>query len=208
MLGRSVRRALSALLEDHDVATRWISGEDISEREQARTALTGSIADDRIASSVIVAIAALYRFLGRPFAVLLDELEQFTRYDTAQRTRRNITWLKRLLEQLASAGALTVVAGHWSAWEVERDYLDRFSQELVIDLPVMSSAEVLQLAQTFTGHAGEFSPEDAIEVARWSGGNMRRALALLHQLYAASDGFNKRLPAGIVATTAQSLMRE
>jgi hypothetical protein len=154
---------------------------------------------------VITAIAALYRYLRRPFAVLLDELEQFTRYDTAQRTRRNITWLKRLLEQLAGAGALTFVAGHRSAWEVEQDYLDRFSQQFAMDLPVMSAAEVLQLAQAFVGRTGEFSAENAGEVARVSGGNMRRTLALLHQLYSTSDGFTRRLPVGAVATTARGL---
>ena len=47
---------------------------------------------------------------------------------TLGNSKRNVTWLKRLLEGLAGQHMLMLVASHLSAWEKHTDYLERFSQ--------------------------------------------------------------------------------
>jgi P-loop Domain of unknown function (DUF2791) len=197
--------ALSSLLVDDYAALRWIGGEELSEPDQDRTGLSGRLTQERTAANLIISIASIYRHLHRPFVILLDELEQFTRYDSAHKTRPNITWLKRLLEKLARAGALTLVAGHFAAWDVERDYLDRFSQQFALDLPNLSPDDVLDFVRVFTGTEGEFGPEEAAAVARLSAGNIRRVLALLHQLYIMTDGFTQHVPIDAITMAAQVL---
>jgi hypothetical protein len=205
-VGDAILGALTSLLwQNRDIALRWLSGEELSEREQALSGLTHTVADERTASNILAAVAALYRYLGQPFVVLLDELEQFTRHDKSLGTRRNITWLKRLLERLAAVGAMTFVAGHWTAWEEQRDYLDRFSQQKSLDLSGMSAADVIDIVNAFVLGPNEFTEENALGILEWSSGNMRRALAVLHQLYSKYPGFLQPLPPEAIAMAAQSL---
>jgi hypothetical protein len=185
-----VRRVVSYLIWDkRDIAIRWLSGETLSDRERALSSLPTSIDDERSASAVVSAIAAVHQYLRRPLAIFIDELEHFTRHDYAKSQKRNITWLKRLLEQLASHGALVVIAGHWSAWNTERDFLDRFSLGRVIELAAWNADNVLRLVESVTGKSNTMGYDVAEEVARRASGNTRRVIALLHDLFEATDGF-------------------
>jgi len=184
-----VRRAIAGLVWTPRPSSRWLAGEAISEREQAATGLPAALATDELAADVLVAVATLHARLRRPFLLIVDELEHFIRVDDNSGGKTNVTWLKRLLERLRPAGAMVLVAGHLSAWEGKRDYLDRFSPNATIELDPLSADEVMEILERHAGLRRQFTPENAARVAEVAAGNIRFVLTILHDLYGRTDGF-------------------
>jgi hypothetical protein len=194
-----VDTAVRALSTVPAPATRWLTGEPLSESEQARTGLTAHLDTDRQCADVIVAAARLYRGASRPFLLVIDELEHFTRADhAAGESKRRITWLKRLLEELRSSGALVFVAGHDEAWAGKPDYLDRFTTDAAIDLEPFDARAVAEVVTRFAGSVGALSPTDLERISELADGNIRRVFALLRVLYDGNPGFAAALSAGEV----------
>ena len=188
-----VIHALSLLPWDqHAIAARWLAGRALSDGELAETRLPRVLAGEEECLAAIEAIAGLAQRSGRPFVLLIDEFEHFVRFDQARRSTRNITWLKRLLEHLAGRSAFVMVAGHTTAWTVERDLLDRFSPGHALQLAPLRAEQVQALADLFSGTPGAIDDRTAIEIRDASEGNMRRALAMLRRLFDLTDGFVRR----------------
>ena len=180
-----VRAAFKGLVwaETSSSAEKWIAGESIAPDELGRLHISGTFADAE-AAGVVVGLAAIHRYLNRPFCLFVDELEHFARFDTASGGKANVTWLKRLLEGLGNNGALVFVSGHWSAWEAHSDYLDRFSHMRPLQ-PYASDATIL--SRTVAVRVPGISPprfKDAAEaIATCTQGNMRRTLSLCNALF-------------------------
>lgn len=192
----TVRRVLACLVssETEGPARKWISGATLPAREAELLGVPLRMESADQASAVIGAIAAIHKAVGRPFILLVDELEHFTRFDVAHRSWGNVTWLKRLLEELGNAGALALVSGHWTAWETTKDYLDRFPQYAPIDLLKLAPADVVSLITKFIGDAPEGLGEtEAQVIVTVTDGNMRRVMSLCNLLFRRTDGFKNRL---------------
>lgn len=192
----TVRRILSRLVssETEGPARKWIGGATLSARDAELLGVPASIDSADQASAVVGAIATMHRAVGCPFVLLVDEFEHFTRYDQGHKSGNNVTWLKRLLEELGSAGALALVAGHWSAWETTKDYLDRFPQYAPIDLVKLEPDEVVEIVKKrLDGLPQGFKETHAQVIATVTGGNMRRIMSLCNLLFRQTDGFTKPL---------------
>ena len=115
----NVRRSLAGLvwMETTEGAKKWLVGEKLEPVELDKLRLSGNLSAETDASGVLISLGALHRYFRVPFALAIDELGHFTRYDDARNSKRNVTWLKRLLEGLAGQHMLMLVAGHLSAWE-------------------------------------------------------------------------------------------
>lgn len=207
-MSSDVVKALSQLVWEPRAPLRWLGGDELSEREQASAGLTRAIASDHAAADAIAAVAALHSRLGRPFALLIDELEHLARFDESTGTKRNITWMKRLLERLARTHVLVFVAGHTSVWTGQRDYLDRFSPTTAIELHPLKAQDVHTVALWFTGNVGTFGEEHAARVAEISEGNMRRVLTILKGLFTVSDGFRLPITDAAIVDVAQAVSRK
>ncbi len=192
----TIRRILSRLVssETDGTARAWIRGETLTDRDAEHLGVPKTIDSGEQASSVIGAIVALHKAAGRPFLMLMDEFEHFVRYDSARGATVNVTWLKRLLEQLGSAGALALVAGHWSAWQTMKDYLDRFPQHAPIDLVRLEAADVAQiLSELVTTSHQPIGEAQSRVIATVTEGNMRRVMSLCNLLFRQTDGFARPL---------------
>lgn len=188
----TVRRVLARLVasETERTARQWISGAALSARDAELLGVPTEIDSADRVSSLIGAIAAMHRAVGRPFVLLVDELEHFARHDIAQRSWSNVTWLKRLLEHLGDAGALALVAGHWDAWKTTADYLDRFPQHSPIDLVKLKANDVAEIVERFLGaRPVHFGEQQCRAIATATGGNMRRVMSLCNLLFRQTDGF-------------------
>jgi hypothetical protein len=191
----TVRRVLSRLIspETDGPAREWIRGQTLTKDKAELLGVPTSIESAEQASAVIGAIASMHNALRRSFVMLVDELEHFVRYDVAKRAG-NVTWLKRLLEQLGNAGALAIVAGHWSSWKTAEDYLDRFPQHAPIDLLKLEWTDVLDVVRARVPNlAPTFGETQARVIAQLSTGNMRRIMSLCNLLFRRSEGFQQPL---------------
>jgi hypothetical protein len=188
-----VRRALTSAIWQPTLARRWLSGERLSGRQQADAGLPATLTGEDLASDAIVAVAAVAKHLAIPFAVVLDELEHFLRYDENAHGKRNVTWLKRLLERLMRCGALVLVAGQSAAWQGHPDFLDRFSPGVEIELLPLTGLDVLTIVSTIEGFTGTFELQSAERVAELCDGNIRRILGTLHALYERTGGFTSEI---------------
>ncbi len=139
-------------------------------------------------------LAAANKFIGRPFALFIDELEHLATFDRASQLNQGVLWLKRLLELLAPQAAVVCVAGHDSAWEDQPDSLQRYSKFQPLLLVKLTNEEVLALVQTFVGSASTtFGLPEATQVTEIARGNIRRILALCRLLYTNTAGFTNTL---------------
>ena len=192
-----VRKALSGLVwaETSNLSTRWLAGEKLNSLELERLRISENLSIESDTSGVLVALAAIHSYLGFPFIIIIDELEHLTRYDSANESKRNITWLKRLLENLANNQILIFVAGHWSAWEAQSDYLDRYSQLRPIELVKLTDDDVLKIVQARVSDLSSemFGHDQAEAIAEYGEGNIRRILSLCNVLFRESDGFRLSL---------------
>jgi len=193
---QTVRRVLARLVssETEGPARKWIKGATLPARDAELLGVPSMMESADQASAVIGAIAAIHKAVGCPFVLLVDEFEHFTRYDKARGSSGNVTWLKRLLEELGNAGALALVAGHWDAWETTKDYLDRFPQYAPIDLVKLDPNDVMRVVTELLGRVPEgFAEMPAQIIATVTGGNMRRVMTLCNLLFRQTDGFTQEL---------------
>lgn len=215
----AVRLQFLALFDPQrrEAAERWLAGAP-SMADAAAGTTSAELFTEVDAADVLVAAASLCGHVGWPFALLVDEVEQFLRVDDRNHTERNTTWLKRLLSDLAETGALVGIAGHKSAWDRRPDFLDRFSVKRRIDMHRLSGEEVLEIVTTRVNATDiVFDELQADAVARSARGNVRRILALCRVLFDRSSGFRdvlneseiKRLAGELaqVATRDQILLR-
>jgi len=194
-VSEEVRKALAGLVwaETNDISTRWLAGEALKIEELDKLRVSKNITTESDAGGVLVALAAIHSYLGYPFAIMIDELEHLAHYDMAHKSKQNITWLKRLLEGLANSQILILIAGHWSAWEAQSDYLDRFSQLRPIELVKLTGMDVLKIVQA---RVNDLSPDmfgmpQAEVIAEIGNGNIRRILSICRVLFHESDGFSQ-----------------
>ena len=188
----TIRRVITRLVwgETEGAALQWIRGEALEPRTAQLLGIPPAITTADTASAVIGAIAALHKAIGRPFVLLVDELEHFARFAKAHDTESNFTWLKRLLEELGAAGALALVAGHWSGWSTAKDYLDRFPQYAPIDLVKLEPNEILSIIGARVGTMPHgLGDARAQLIAAVTGGNMRRLMSLCNVLFRETNGF-------------------
>jgi hypothetical protein len=224
-VGREFQRLLALVCKDYDEVVRgilarlvsseterparqWISGATLSARDAELLGVPASIDSADRVSSLLGAIAAMHKAVGRPFVILVDELEHFARYDVSQRSWGNVTWLKRLLEHLGNAGALALVAGHWDAWKATADYLDRFPQRAPIDLVKLKADDIAAIVQRFLGSRSSLIGEQECRaIAALTDGNMRRVMSLCNLLFRQTDGFARPLSEAAIGAAWKSLAR-
>lgn len=200
-----VRRALMATVWSPAIADRWLRGETLLEEEQTATGLPPNVMTDDLASDAIIAFAAVASHTGRPFALMLDELEHFLRLDENEQTKRNVTWLKRLLERLIRCDAFVLVAGQTDVWRGHRDFLDRFTPGAEIELIPLDGDDVLRIVETIQGSLGTFDSRHAKRLAELSGGNMRRVLGMLHALSGRTSRFTTPFDDGDIEQVAATV---
>jgi hypothetical protein len=198
-----ILRAVSGLVEGRPLlAMRWLAGDTLTDRERAVTSLPISLSDETSLADVIVTIASLHRATGRPFMFVLDELEHLVRFDKAHNSKRNTTWLKRLVEKLSTCGALVCVSGHTDAWTEQRDFVDRFSKGLLV-LETLKAPDVMGLVSTFV-EPRTFTLDTAALVAERAI-TIRQVLALLGELFRLSEGFSRAISADDINQAAVRL---
>jgi hypothetical protein len=207
--GEDVRRALAGLLwqPTADLALRWLAGEALPAADLAVLHLGAPLAAEADAAGVLVAVAALHAELGLPFGLMIDEIEQLTRYDDARGGKRNATWLKRLLEALAGYPVMVFLAGHTSAWEGHEDFIQRLSPGALIDMRALSGEDVLTLLLRPRVPRGVFHEAEAAALAEAGRGNIRVILSLCRLLFEDSNGFDHLLTAEQVRAAAERLQR-
>ena len=188
------------------LAEQWLAGERLSEEDRLRIGAPSTTDRATTAMVALCAIASACRRLGRPFALFIDELEHLVRYDRRNQSRRNLTWIKRLVESLVEAGAMVFVCGHWEAWEQQGDFLDRFMGRPTIQLVRLSESDVLDIVKVCApGWTQYFSPLIARAVIEATSGNIRRVMTVLYDLYA--DEGNRTSPIPIQAVHEAALRR-
>jgi hypothetical protein len=186
-----VRAALLGLLrgETESMAERWLYSEHIDDAEQQTLRVKSGLDSSRLAAEVLVAVARLHSAFGRVFALFVDELEHFTRFDSRRRDgESNVTWLKRLLEAMAATGSVVFIAGHYDAWDsLQSDSLDRFTPGPPIEMLRLDERDIARLAGLLADSEDALDSEAAALVGRLTNGNIRQVLRLLYALKLAND---------------------
>ncbi|HEY8610437.1 MAG TPA: hypothetical protein VIL69_04000 [Roseomonas sp.] len=200
-----LQSVLSALRweETADLAEDWLAGQDLEAAQLSRLRVRAGLDPAMRASQGLLALAALSRRQNQPFVLLIDEFEHLTRHDLRHRSRRNTTWLKRLVEGLALRGAMVCVSGHWDAWKQKGDFLDRFLGNSAINLLRLDEDDVLKIVAVYAQHWSSFGRIEAGWVVAAADGNIRRVMTLLHDLYGESDGGILAPSRGQVVTAAR-----
>jgi hypothetical protein len=206
-----VRKALGGIFLDQTekAATAWLAGEQIGETSASRLGIPRKLAEADV-SGVLIALAAVHNYVDCPFGFMIDELEHLVRYDKTQGNKKNITWLKLLVGDLAKRKALIYVAGHDSAWDAEAvktDFLDRFPPETSITLRKLRADEILKIVRgRNTTLAPEvFSIAQAEILATLTNGNIRRILTICRVLFRSSSGFSQPITVEDIMRTAEEV---
>lgn len=206
------RRCMAALrwTETAPLAERWLLCTPIDAAAEAKTLGVSTAGDAALrAASFIGAMAAICRELDRPFVLLVDEFEHLARYDDRNKSRRNITWLKRLIETLSRCNAMALVSGHWKAWEQQGDFLDRFTGRPALQLVRLDTGDILSIIKVCAPDWVPTFPEAAAStLADVTSGNIRRVMTILYDLYArCALGKDEASPKLVNETAAQRLHR-
>jgi hypothetical protein len=187
----------------------WLGGDGLSpgELQQLDAYAPGDHALH--AANVVCAFAAMCAELDRPFGLLIDELEHLVRHDERQGSRRNITWLKRLLESLSRRGAFVFVGGHWKAWAQQGDVLDRFNGRPPIALVRLTANDIGKIVEVRAPQwLAQFPAPAQQAVVDATGGNIRRVMTVLFDLYARSFAQKTIVtPQDVVRTAMRRLER-
>jgi Cdc6-like AAA superfamily ATPase len=197
-----VQNAFAALASNSssDLARSWLTGVTILEDDRINLRVKQTGAGDDEIYSILVALAAFYAHLSRPLALLIDELEHFADYDRSQNEKRNLTWLKRLLEAVAPFSPLVFVAGHSSSWELEPNLLVRFTEE--IRMLVLSQSEILNLLRLVVPDLPRDYAPQAEAIQEVTGGRMRAVLTLCSALWEESGHFRRAISPDRIRFTA------
>jgi hypothetical protein len=198
-----LRDVLAALAwpQRQEAAMHWLEGRPLEPSQREQLGVARDLDADAEAAAVLIAVAGAAAYGGGLFALMVDEFEHLMAEDQRTDTQRNATAVKRLLEGLLGMGALVLVAGHWRAWEQLPDFKARFAGQPPVDLVTLTGKEIGQLVAGYAPEWGRRLDEAALEAVAEAGGrNIRRVLAVLHQLYAdTADGTG---PIGPVAAEA------
>jgi hypothetical protein len=201
LVSTDVRLALEGLNGNKTaaIARDWLYGAALTKDQASTLRITVTQADDAEMMGLLVATAALFRHFNRPFALMIDELEHLAAYDRTRGEKKNLTWLKRLLEALAPTWALVFVAGHVEdAWTWETNLESRF--KVTIRMLVLPPDEIVEYVKFVIGRvpAGLEENKEAFQSA--TGGKFREVLTLGSYLSDMTDGFEQPIHADQIRT--------
>ncbi len=197
--GEDLRRVLAGLVWDTTVkiSTRWLAGNELTPVELEKLRISASLTTENDVVNLLTAIAAIYKYLNCPFGLVIDEVEHWARYDLLRTSESNMTWLKRLLEDLASCQSLVIVCGRLEAWRSQGDLVDRFTSYRSIRLERLTSEKVESIVRLLLTAAQvtsfSFGPAQARSVTECTGGVIRRVLSFCGFLFRKSGGFSQPL---------------
>jgi hypothetical protein len=193
--------------ENAAVARRWLAGEVLNSSELDQLRVSGPITNESQVAAAMTALASLHTFLWRPLGIFIDELEHLVRYDASRNARRNVTWLKRVLEGFSRSAVMVFIAGHWEAWEAKPDYPDRFTQQRRIELWKLTAEDVDKIVRTWVedSKSVQFDLNEAKVVVELTGGTLRRILSLLRALFTTTDGFRKVVSTEHISSLAETI---
>jgi hypothetical protein len=207
----SFRQVLSALrwTETAPLAERWLAGGSIEADQEKRLGLSGADNLSVRAATVITTMAAICRHLSRPFALFVDEFEHLARHDRRHQSRRNVTWVKRLVEVLSRRNAMVFISGHWEAWEQQGDFLDRFMGRPPLQLVRLDTNDILKIVNVLAPDWSRlFEKNAAASLADVTAGNIRRVMTVLYDLYARTAGSDSPItPQIVIEIASQRLHR-
>lgn len=191
-----------------DAALRWLAGRTLDPAERELLGVTRDLDADAEAATALVAIAGAATRCGGVFVLMVDEFEHLMAEDQRTNAHRNATAFKRLLEGMALMGALVLVAGHWRAWEQLPDFKARFANQPSIDLVTLTGDETGKLALQYAPVWGTRLDRAALDAVAEAGGhNIRRVLAILHQLHANTASSSGPISATEVGSAVETRRR-
>jgi len=205
-----LRTVLAALAWPHrqEAALRWLAGRTLEPAEHGLLGVARNLDAEAEAVAVIVALAGAVDRGGGAFVFAIDEFEHLMAEDQRTGTQRNATTVKRLLEGLSSMRAIVLVAGHWRAWEQLPDFNARFADQPPIDLVTLTGREIEQLVRIAAPAWRVRLEESALETVAEAGGrNIRKVLALLHQLYGDTAAGTFQIGPAMVQAAAETRKR-
>lgn len=204
-----VRRAFAATVwaDTEKPSLHWLMGGSLEESQRKSLRLSEKPFNEDDAAQIIVALAAIHDHLKIPFVLMIDELEHLTFYDEAQHNSRNVTWLKRLVEQLAGCKILGFVSGHWSGWAVRSDVLARLSQGGTIEIVKITPDDLLRIVQARVSNLDEkaFDKSQAAHIVSISDGNIRRCLTICQMLFRQTNGFERQVTPEMVEQAVREI---
>jgi hypothetical protein len=210
VLGSLQRRDLSSL------AVNWLAGQPIDSDNLQRLGADQPLQVASDGASVLAALAAVCRRLGRVFLLCIDELERLTDWTSAglagSRTsgtdRRNVEWLRKLAEGVAHQGGAIILAGQPRAWMQPVDVLDRLSSRSLIELAVWDADGVRRLIESAGSEWAERWTAGMFEsVAKLAGGNIRRIQTMLFELFARTADEDALIGPAEISAAAKRLHR-
>lgn len=204
--GKPVRLALEALAwqESSAAALTWLTGASLNRSESERLRIPEKLGTEDEATEVLAALAAVCEFLRLPLMLIVDEFEHLARFDVAE-SRQNATWLKRLFERLEDHRTVLFLAGHWSAWEQQEDFGDRFSKVPEIGLLKLGPEDIEAIVEARVDGPHEFEMQHASAVAAATRGRMRQVISLLSALYRETDGLTSGLSVEKIQAVAEGI---
>lgn len=204
---RSVLAAL-AWPQWQEAALKWLAGRTLQPVEREKLGVTRDLDPASEAEAVLVALAGAAARGGGLFALMIDEFEHLMAEDRRTNTHRNATAIKRLLEGMAGAQALVLVAGHWRAWEQLADFKARFAGQAPVDLVTLTASEIGRLATQYSPQWGPRLSRSVLEsLAESCTGNIRKVMTTLHQLYSETAGGSGEIGTAAAAAAAETLRR-
>jgi Cdc6-like AAA superfamily ATPase len=164
----------------------WLSGYEPDQILRERGIVTQT-SDDASAIEAMGVFVLLYSRRHRPFVLIIDEVDRVLAFGGPE-PRRTTTYLKRLLEVMAAAGAFTVLVG---LPDFHRALPPDVRQRLahVVPMSAMSGREVRQFIEesqrrTFgEPRLSPFTAATADYLARLADGAVRRIVRLCYDLY-------------------------
>lgn len=181
-----LRKVLLALpwADSGPAAERWLTGARVDNVDYDLLGVERDLEPETEAATLLASIAGICLAVNRPFGLFIDEFEHFVAVDVRNGTRRNATWIKRLLESLVPQSSFVCIAGHWTAWNQLPDFYDRLGSAPPVSLVALTPAEVREIATSFAEDwTKRWHSEVAETIAEGARGNIRYIMAVLYQLY-------------------------
>jgi hypothetical protein len=196
-------------------AYRWLSGHEIEDSamlgvsSSLQTLPRDGVADsDTSAISALEMIAALHQIAHVPLLILIDQLEVLLRNVDSSSSATIASLLKKLIEQLGSQGAMTVLAGVPEAWQkLPRDVSARFRLREPVPVGQLSAAETKLLVGAYVGDeaASKMNMKVLETIHRLSGGSPREILRIAYHVWEEKgDAFDSFDEAAILRSAARS----
>jgi ABC-type multidrug transport system fused ATPase/permease subunit len=191
------QRALSYLLSPElgAAANAWLAARPVSEDDRRKLGVTGPISSPEVAKLGIQLLATLFRRIGRPFLLYIDQYEKLVIAGEAVLARQNTGLLHSLVEIVPRENGMLVLSGSEEAWQaLPPDLKQRFAGNGLY-FPILSLRESTELLSVYiefslnaSGEPCALSPSEedlypftaaaVREIVRNSGGNVRRILQI------------------------------